>query len=234
MGHYINADEIANILKENGKIDLFEKYGLHIGSVDLSTFAMKSGLVRGRFSTAVIKSGHIWDGPIFRLNDVSYAEPFAQLLVAFLCDLMIRRRLRFSFETVFSHPSKIELMKRARRNGYKVYLYFIATNSVEINKDRVRTRVLQKGHDVPPEKIEERYEKALGQVLPAIRECYHAFIFDNSGFEPVMFAEMKELTSTGTWSWKFAEIPDWFIRRFLIASQDPLYLEVARKALASR
>ena len=36
---------------------------------------------------------------------------------------------------------KVEFMKEARERGYRVYLYFVATDDPEINLDRVRRRV---------------------------------------------------------------------------------------------
>lgn len=38
-------------------------------------------------------------------------------------------------------------MRRASAEGYKVYLYFVSTESPEINKYRVKLRVKEKGHD---------------------------------------------------------------------------------------
>lgn len=62
---------------------------------------------------------------------------------------MLLLRRRFSFETVFSHPSNLEIMQEAVAQGYKVYLYYVSTEDPEINKYRVNLRVTQGGHSVP-------------------------------------------------------------------------------------
>ena len=52
-------------------------------------------------------------------------------------------------------------MQQAVAAGYKVYLYFISTESPEINKFRVEARKAKKGHDVPEDKIVSRYYGSL-------------------------------------------------------------------------
>ncbi len=169
-----------------------------------------------------------------------HVEHFAQMLTAYICEELLKAKMKFSFETVFSHKSKLAFMERAKAAGYKVYLYFIATESPEINVERVGIRVSNGGHDVPRKKIIDRYERALGQLLPAIDLCYHAFVFDNSkafvasNDDPLLFAEMKRTPQGLNWAWNTERIPSWFIRHYLVASGDPLYVDVARIALEGR
>lgn len=234
LGVYLNPDDIAVELKHNGEINFVKSYRLSVHHAALVRFAKGSGLLRDSFDYDTFSGGFRIVGPRFRLRRPELAEQFAQLLTAFLCNELVKRRRKFSFETVFSHPSKLDLLEDAKRHGYKTYLYFIATNSPEINKDRVRTRVLQGGHDVPNDRIEKRYELALKQMLPALNSCYHGFVFDNSGVEPVVFAEVKQQEDARVWSWNLKAIPDWFIKHYLIASRQPVLAEVARIALEER
>ena len=71
-------------------------------------------------------------------------------------------------------------MKRAAAEGYKVYLYFVTTESPEINVYRVALRVKQGGHNVPSEKIRKRYFLSLGLLYEAAELAYQSFFFDNS------------------------------------------------------
>lgn len=103
------------------------------------------------------------------------------LVTAFLQSAHLSRGLSFSQETVFSHPSKIGALQTAMGLGYKTYLYFVSTNNAAINVSRVRNRAAQGGHDVPEDKIVERYARSLGQVVPALPYLSRAFFFDNSG-----------------------------------------------------
>lgn len=59
----------------------------------------------------------------------------------------------FSFETVMSHVSKIELFRACRDAGYETVLYFVSTRDPNLNVARVAQRVALGGHDVPPERV---------------------------------------------------------------------------------
>ncbi len=86
----------------------------------------------------------------------------------------------FSFETVFSHPSKVDFLKSAKERGWQVYLYFVSTADPCINYDRVKDRVLKGGHDVPGDKVIERYTRSLENLYPALQHCRRAYIYDNT------------------------------------------------------
>lgn len=113
----------------------------------------------------------------------------------------LSRRVDFSFETVMSHPSKLDVLRRARRRGYFVVLFFVATENPRLNVDRVAQRVALGGHDVPREKILERYERVLGLLPNAIRLADRTVLFDNStGITtdlPVHFRPVLEITKRG-------------------------------------
>src|SRR6185312_14341909 len=64
----------------------------------------------------------------------------------------------FISETVFSHPSKIQLVSHASDAGYLVHLHVVMV-PVELSVQRVLERVRRGGHDVPEQKIRERYER---------------------------------------------------------------------------
>jgi predicted ABC-type ATPase len=55
------------------------------------------------------------------------------MLPDYLRDSLIRTNERlFSFETVFSHSSKVGFLENAKNHGWDVYLYFVSTNDPEI------------------------------------------------------------------------------------------------------
>jgi predicted ABC-type ATPase len=92
----------------------------------------------------------------------------------------LARRVSFSFETVMSHPSKIDVLKQARAADYLVALYFVATESPELNIARVRQRVSLGGHDVPQDRIVARYQRTIALLPQAILQSDRALLFDNS------------------------------------------------------
>jgi len=113
-------------------------------------------------------------------------------LAEFLRQSLLNKGVSFTFETVMSHTSKISFMKEARFDGFKVYLYFVATEDFKINMSRVNLRVSQDGHPVPSEKIKERYFKSLQNLKQAVKNSDRAFIFDNSGSKPIFIAEITQ------------------------------------------
>ena len=127
----------------------------------------------------------------------------------FLRDELFGLGRSFSFETVMSHPSKIAFFAEARKAGYRTYLYFIATESSRVSTGRVKQRAALGGHDVPEQKIAERYKRCLELVGKALPHAYRAFLFDNSGSRVIWLAE---LLPEGTLQLKVAaeSLPDWF------------------------
>ncbi len=216
LGVYVNPDEIAKSLRIDGGVDL-KWFKLKEGEKRFRAYAKRSTLINDRFDLLSVLSSCSWTGSVVRTNAAGANDAFAQLLTQFICDELLRLRMKFSFETVFSHRSKLEMMQRATKLGYKVYLYFIATNDPEINKDRVKTRVAKGGHDVPPDRIESRYYRSLELLPDAIRSSYHAFMFDNSGpaEDRVMFAEYKVHKAGPFWHLHWADVPEWFIEHYM-------------------
>lgn len=86
----------------------------------------------------------------------------------------------FCFETVFSHPSKIDFVAQAKALGYEIVLVFIHLDNTALNNARVSQRVAEGGHNVPEDKVSERIPRTLkniGQVLPL---CDCVYLLDNS------------------------------------------------------
>lgn len=94
---------------------------------------------------------------------------------------LVRQRESFAFETVFSDPAgeKLAFLASAAAAGYTVLLCFIGISSAGISEERVAMRVSQGGHDVPSEKLAERFPRTLANLKAAIRRLPHICVFDN-------------------------------------------------------
>lgn len=92
----------------------------------------------------------------------------------------IAERRDFTFETVLSTPMNLELLKKARAQGYFIKCYYVLTVSSGINVLRVENRVTNGGHDVPADKITERYDRALALLPEVIEVCDICNIYDNT------------------------------------------------------
>ena len=86
----------------------------------------------------------------------------------------------FCFETVFSHPSKVDFVGKAKALDYVVILVMIHLEATSLNKARVAQRVEEGGHDVPDEKIESRIPRLLRLVRSVIPLCDYVYLLDNS------------------------------------------------------
>jgi predicted ABC-type ATPase len=104
----------------------------------------------------------------------------AQSIADFKRDVCLQRHDSFSFETVMSHPSKVEVMIRAHDASYDVALFFVATSDPEINVRRVENRVSSGGHDVPHDRIRARYLRSLNLLSHAALVARRTVVFDNS------------------------------------------------------
>lgn len=85
----------------------------------------------------------------------------------------------FISETVFSHPSKVQLVAYAVGAGYLVHLHVVMV-PVELTVQRVLERVRRGGHAVPETKIRDRYERLWDHVRRAIQIADVAEVLDNS------------------------------------------------------
>jgi predicted ABC-type ATPase len=211
FGYYINADDIAVQLRNKGF--KFTQYNLNIKPKEFITIGLASGLINNQFpKEEFIKSFSLRSNIIHLKNKLS-DERLAQLIADFLRKKLLELKKKFSFETVFSHPSKLEIMQEAVAAGYKVYLYFVSTESPEINKFRVEARKAKKGHDVPEDKIVSRYYRSLDLLFDSCQLAYQVFFFDNSleGRNSVMFAHFKLQKGKKKWDKiNKKQVPSWF------------------------
>ena len=96
----------------------------------------------------------------------------------------INEKRDFTFETVLSSHYKLDLLRKAKNNGYFIKCVFVLTVDPHINVARVESRVAQGGHGVEKEKIISRYNKSLSNIKEMLKICDILHVYDNS-IEPV-------------------------------------------------
>lgn len=121
---------------------------------------------------ALAESLGSWNDPVCIAKAQSMVQEQMQTALAAKEDII--------YETVFSHPSKLELIRQARAIGYFVRLFFICTDSPRINVSRVAKRFASGGHDVPGDKVTNRYHRSLRYGAQAMRLVQRGYLFDNS------------------------------------------------------
>ena len=86
----------------------------------------------------------------------------------------------FTFETVLSTERNINLLKRAKEQGYFIRCIYVLTDNSEINEIRVLARESHGGHGVPTEIIRARYDRCLKLIPELVKICDVMHIYDNT------------------------------------------------------
>ena len=122
-------------------------------------------------------------------------------------EAMLDQGASFCFETVFSHPSKIEFITQAKNRNYDVVLVYIHLSDPELNEARVHQRTLEGGHNVPAEKIRSRIPRTMTYIRQALRLANQAWILDNSS-EQDRFRQIAVMKNGG-YEFKVEPLPEW-------------------------
>ncbi|MDY6906194.1 MAG: zeta toxin family protein [Thermodesulfobacteriota bacterium] len=149
---------------------------------------------------------------IARVIDPDHPELFsyeAATLAAGMREDLLRQGVSFCFETVFSHPSKIDFIAQAKAYGYMVILVYIHLIDPRLNEARVYQRTVEGGHSVPAEKIHSRIPGTMKQVKSALPLVDEAWFLDNSS-EKNRFQQIVIMKS-GLYEKKVSPLPEWAI-----------------------
>lgn len=121
-----------------------------------------------------IQKEHLGDSAM----DASYK---AAKIAAEIRDSLIKAKKSFITESVFSHPSKLELLKEAIDLGYRVVVFHVGVSDSDLSVERVSNRVSEGGHDVPQIKIRQRFDRNKSLIKKAMHLADRGYVFDNSG-----------------------------------------------------
>lgn len=105
---------------------------------------------------------------------------------------LLSENQNFAFETTLSTRSYKDKVAEAKDKEYRVTLLFFWLQSIDLAKERVKTRVLEGGHNIEPDVIERRYIRGIKNLfdiyLPIVDG---ALIFDNSDVKHELIADKK-------------------------------------------
>ena len=93
---------------------------------------------------------------------------------------LLREGRSFATETVFSHPSKLELIRDARGHGFTIVVMHVQVPTSDLSVARVGARAGKGGHGVPKAKVRERYERSGPLIRKAVLLANRGLVFDNS------------------------------------------------------
>lgn len=144
-------------------------------------------------------------------REVEHAYDASRAAAAQRVRLMSERR-SFITETVFSHASKVDLVSRAAAFGYLTHLHVILMPE-DATVARVAHRVRHGGHEVPEEKVRQRYARLWDLVVRASAIADRAEFYDNSRaakpFRVVAAMELGRWVGEPSWpAWTPAALVD--------------------------
>ncbi len=110
-----------------------------------------------------------------------------------LREKMIAEKKNFTFETVLSTDRNLNLLKKAKENGYFIRGIYVLTTNPDVNVTRVNVRETLGGHGVPEDKIRSRYVKALALIPELVEVCDILHVYDNTNRPFRIFKKRKDI-----------------------------------------
>ena len=143
----------------------------------------------------------------------------------------IAQRKRFNFETTLGGNTIPSLLRKAADAGLDVLIWFVGLSSPEQHIARVRARVAAGGHDIPEEKIRERWDGSQRNLIVLLPHLTELKVFDNSADadpesgeipSPVLILHWERGRIVGPSREAIAQTPEWAKPIFLQAMRlDP-------------
>lgn len=113
-------------------------------------------------------------------GDVSQFEA-GRILFRKADDCLVKN-VSFAFETTMSRKVWLSFIKRAKKQGYKVKIYFLFVQSIDLSLKRIKKRVSLGGHDIPKNVVKRRFKKTFDNFINLYSSFADEwFIIDNSG-----------------------------------------------------
>lgn len=124
--------------------------------------------------------------------------------------------LDFNFETTLGGNSIPSALLEASNAGHRVQMVYVGLDSAERHIARVKARVARGGHDIPEEKIRERYDASRLNLVRLMNKLDELTVFDNSaegnpesGEWPAPLKILRMTKGRVTYVRPKQDIPDW-------------------------
>lgn len=86
----------------------------------------------------------------------------------------------FNQETTLCGKGILRLFKRLKENKFRIYLYYVGVDSIEIAKERVKMRASKGGHSIDEAIIKRRFATSLKNLENVLYFCDEVLLYDNS------------------------------------------------------
>ena len=130
----------------------------------------------------------------YKESDPAFAKSLmdAALKAEELREELLKEKADYTFETVLSTERNLNLLCRAKEEGYFIRGIYVLTSDPGVNVIRVKVRESLGGHGVPEEKIRSRYAKAIDLIPRFVEVCDILHIYDNTNTPFRIFKKRKD------------------------------------------
>jgi predicted ABC-type ATPase len=97
-----------------------------------------------------------------------------------LLERAIREKLDFAFETTLGGKTVTGLLENALAEAMEVRVWYVGLSSAELHLKRVQSRVARGGHDIPAQKIRDRYTQSRLNLIRLLPKLTEVRLYDNS------------------------------------------------------
>lgn len=97
-----------------------------------------------------------------------------------LLERAINDRLDYAFETTLGGRTIPALLEKAIEVGIEVRIWYVGLTNAELHIARVHARVRRGGHDIPEERIRQRYARSLLNLIQLMPKLTELRVYDNS------------------------------------------------------
>ena len=129
-------------------------------------------------------------------DDIVASTGMDNMEAALLVDKMrydsINKKEDFTFETVLSSEYKLNILRKAKAEGYFIKCVFVLTVDPKINITRIQSRVASGGHNVDSSKVVNRYYKSINNIKELVEICDIMHVYDNTETPQRIIRKHKE------------------------------------------
>ena len=93
----------------------------------------------------------------------------------------INKRMSFNQETTLAGNYVIRNIEKAKAIGFRISLFYVGLQDVELSISRVSKRQRAGGHGIPEKDLRRRYNHSFDNLKKVLPLCDEAQIYDNSG-----------------------------------------------------
>lgn len=86
----------------------------------------------------------------------------------------------YLFETTLGGNTIVAILEQAAQGGHHVHVWFCGLESAQLHIHRVRKRAERGGHDIPVEKIHQRWRRSRENLIRLLPHIHHLRVYDNS------------------------------------------------------